>query len=68
MSHDPDDVRAARALAPWYHQEVQPSVLDMFAKLRRVLVAAHFRRADPGPLTAADPRQLTAADPGLPTS
>ena len=49
--HDPNDVQAARALAPWYRQKAQPSVLDMFAKLRRVIIAAQFQRADPEPVT-----------------
>jgi hypothetical protein len=49
--HHPDDVQAARALAPWYRQKAQPSVLDMLAKLRRVIIAAQFRPADPVLLT-----------------
>jgi hypothetical protein len=49
--HHPDDVKAARALAPWYREKAQPSVLDMFAKLRHVIIATQFRRADPGPVT-----------------
>ena len=55
--HHPDDVEAARALAPWYRQRAQPSVLDMFAKLRRVIIATQFRRADPGPVT---PQEICA--------
>lgn len=50
--HDPDDVQAVRSLAPWYRQKTQPSVLDMLAKLRRVIIAGQFQRADPGPVTA----------------
>lgn len=49
--HHADDVQEARALAPWYRDKTQPSVLDMFSKLRRVLVAADFRREDPDPPT-----------------
>ncbi len=49
--HDPGDVQTARALAPWYRDKAQPSVLDIFAKLRRVIIAAQFRREDPGPAT-----------------
>jgi hypothetical protein len=49
--HHPGDVEAARALAPWYRQKVQPSVLDVLAKLRHVIIAAQFRRVDPAPLT-----------------
>ena len=52
--HHPGDVEAARALAPWYRQKVQPSVLDMFAKLRHVIIAAQFRREDPAPLTSQE--------------
>ena len=52
--HHPGDVEAARALAPWYRQKVQPSVLDMLAKLRHVIIAAQFRRVDPAPLTSQE--------------
>jgi len=52
--HHPGDVEAARALAPWYRQKVQPSVLDMFAKLRHVIIAAQFRPVDPAPLTSQE--------------
>lgn len=44
--HHPDDVNDVRKVAPWYRQKAQPSVLDMFAKLRRTIVAAQFRVAD----------------------
>ena len=59
--HDPDDVQAARALAPWYRQKAQPSVLDMFAKLRRVIIATQFRRADPEPVTPQEIRVIRLA-------
>ena len=49
--HHPDDVEAARELAPWYREKSQPSVLDMFAKLRRVIIAGQFRREHPQPVT-----------------
>jgi hypothetical protein len=49
--HDPEDVEAARALAPWYRSKAQPSVLDMFAKLRRVIIATQYRQAHPRPVT-----------------
>jgi hypothetical protein len=52
--HHPGDVEAARALAPWYRQKTQPSVLDMLAKLRHVIIAAQFRRVDPAPLTSQE--------------
>lgn len=54
VGHDPEDVQAARALAPWYRQKAQPSVLDMLAKLRRVIIAAQYRREDPQPVTAQE--------------
>ena len=38
--HDPEHVEAARALAPGYRNKAQPSVLDMNAKLHRVIIAA----------------------------
>ncbi len=52
--HHPDDTRATRELAPWYRDKTQPSVLDMLAKLRRVIIAAQFRRSDPQPPTPTE--------------
>lgn len=49
--YHPSDVTAARELAPWYRDKTQPSVADMLAKLRRVLIASQFRRTDPPPAT-----------------
>jgi len=49
--YHPDDVTAARELAPWYRNKAQPSVADMLAKLRRVIIAAQFQHADPQPAT-----------------
>lgn len=49
--HHPTDVDAARELAPWYRTKTQPSVLDMLAKLRRVIIATQYRQADPEPVT-----------------
>jgi hypothetical protein len=54
--HHPDDVAAARELAPWYREKTQPSVLDMLAKLRRVIIAAQYRHEDPQPPT---PQEIT---------
>ena len=59
--HHPDDVPAARELAPWYHTKTQPSVLDMLAKLRRVIIAAQFRREHPPPTTPAEINLLRLA-------
>ncbi len=47
--HDPAGVAIRRARAPWYQTKAAPSVADMLAKLRRVLIAAHYR---PGQLPA----------------
>jgi hypothetical protein len=54
--HHPDDVAAARELAPWYREKTQPSVLDMLANVRRVIIAAQYRHEDPQPPT---PQELT---------
>lgn len=59
--HHPNDVQAARELAPWYRDKAQPSVLDMLAKLRRVIIAAQFRRTDPQPPTPAEINLLRLA-------
>lgn len=59
--HHPDDVQAARELAPWYRNKTQPSVLDMLAKLRRVIIATQFRRTDPQPATPAEINLLRLA-------
>jgi hypothetical protein len=49
--YQPGDVTTTRELAPWYRDKVQPSVADMLAKLRRVIIAAQFRPAEPQPAT-----------------
>jgi DDE superfamily endonuclease len=46
--HDPADIDAHRARAPWYASKAQPSTADMLAKLRRVLIAVKFRASRPG--------------------
>jgi hypothetical protein len=61
VGHHPNDVQVARELAPWYRDKAQPSVLDMLAKLRRVIIAAQFRRPDPLPATAAEINLLRLA-------
>ena len=45
--HDPADVAAHRARAPWYASKTQPSTADMAAKLRRVIIAARFKASRP---------------------
>lgn len=54
--YHPDDVEERRELAPWYREKTQPSVLDMLAKLRRVIIAAQYRHEDPQPPT---PQEIT---------
>lgn len=45
--HHPADTAARRFLAPWYTAKTEPSTADMAAKLRRVLIAARFKRTSP---------------------
>lgn len=59
--HDPDDVAIARQAAPWYRTKAHASVLDMVAKLRRVVIAAQFRRDDPTPPTTQEINLLRLA-------
>ncbi|MCL4446416.1 MAG: transposase [Actinobacteria bacterium] len=47
VGYHPDDVQERRELAPWYRDKAQPSVLDMFTKLRRVIIAGYLRPIDP---------------------
>jgi len=54
VGYHPDDVEQVRALSPWYRDKAQPSVSDMVVKLRRVIIAAQFRRTDPQPATPAE--------------
>ncbi|MFI5068620.1 MAG: transposase [Streptosporangiales bacterium] len=42
--HHPADARARRTAAPWYTSKTEPSTADMAAKLRRVIIAARFKR------------------------
>ncbi|MFN2496440.1 MAG: transposase, partial [Pseudonocardiaceae bacterium] len=52
--HHPDDLTDRRAQAPWYVSKSQPSTLDMIIKLRRVLIAARNRPAQPDQPTPAE--------------
>lgn len=61
VGHHPDDVKQVRALSPWYRDKAQPSVLDMFAKLRRVIIAAQFRREEAPAITSAEINLLRLA-------
>jgi hypothetical protein len=42
--HHPADAEARRRNAPWYTAKTEPSTADMTAKLRRVIIAARFKR------------------------
>ena len=42
--HHPADAEARRLAAPWYTTKAEPSTADMTAKLRRVIIAAKFKR------------------------
>ena len=42
--HHPADAEARRLNAPWYTAKTEPSTADMTAKLRRVIIAAKFKR------------------------
>ena len=42
--HHPADTEARRRNAPWYTSKTEPSTADMTAKLRRVIIAARFKR------------------------
>jgi hypothetical protein len=42
--HHPADTQARRLDAPWYTSKTEPSTADMAAKLRRVIIAARFKR------------------------
>ena len=42
--HHPADTQARRINAPWYAAKAEPSTADMTAKLRRVIIAAKFKR------------------------
>jgi DDE superfamily endonuclease len=59
--HAPADLAARRALAPWYQTKTAPSAQDMLVKLRRVLIAAQYRPAQPSTPTMAEILQVQAA-------
>jgi hypothetical protein len=42
--YHPADAEARRTAAPWYTSKTEPSTADMTAKLRRVIIAAKFKR------------------------
>ena len=45
--HHPADAGTRRLDAPWYTSKTEPSTADMTAKLRRVIIAAKFKRLRP---------------------
>ncbi|HZD69508.1 MAG TPA: transposase [Actinomycetes bacterium] len=59
--HHPADLAARRAQAPWYHTKTTPSVADMLAKLRRVLIAAQYQQGQGTALTRPEILQVQAA-------
>lgn len=59
--HHPADLAARRALAPWYQTKTAPSVQDMLAKLRRVLIAAQYLPGQPWTPTLPEILQVQAA-------
>jgi len=59
--HHPADVAARRALAPWYQTKAAPSVADMLATLRRVLLAARYRHGQVTAPTLPEILQVQAA-------
>jgi hypothetical protein len=42
--HHPADAATRRLDAPWYTSKTEPSTAGMTAKLRRVVIAARFKR------------------------
>jgi DDE superfamily endonuclease len=59
--HSPAEVAAHRARAPWYQTKAAPSVADMLAKLRRVLIAAQYRPGQLSTPTIAEILEVQAA-------
>ena len=55
--HAPEDVAGHRLNAPWYRTKAAPSLADMLAKLRRVIIATPFLT---GPLHKPTYQEITA--------
>ncbi|MGX4695355.1 hypothetical protein [Streptomyces sp. JNUCC 63] len=68
--HHPRDAAERRERAPWCSTKADPSVADMAAKLRRVIIAARFSPICPGRPTDQEIRavQQTWAAAGLDTT
>ncbi|MFD7057023.1 transposase [Streptomyces mirabilis] len=59
--HQPGDVAEHRQRAPWYTTKTDPSLSDMVAKLRRVIIAARFMPTHPGQPTEQEIRTVQQA-------
>jgi hypothetical protein len=62
--HDPADVTEHRQRSPWYLTKTTPSLPDMLAKLRRVIIASQFHPGqgrDPKPAEITQVQQAWAA-------
>ena len=59
--HQPSDVAEHRERAPWYTTKTDPSLADMVAKLRRVIIAARFMPTRPGQPTDQEIRIVQQA-------
>lgn len=59
--HQPGDVAEHRRRAPWYTTKTDPSLSDMVAKLRRVIIAARFMPTRPGQPTEQEIRTVQQA-------
>jgi hypothetical protein len=59
--HHPSDAADRREQAPWYTTKTDPSLSDMVAKLRRVIIAARFLPTRPGRPTEQEIRAVQHA-------
>ncbi|MET8535085.1 hypothetical protein ABZV67_24970 [Streptomyces sp. NPDC005065] len=59
--HQPSDVAEHRERAPWYTTKSDPSLSDMVAKLRRVIIAARLMPTRPGQPTEQEIRTVQQA-------
>lgn len=59
--HRPGDVAEHRQRAPWYTTKTDPSLSDMVAELRRVVIAARYMPTRPGRPTEQEIRTVQQA-------
>jgi SRSO17 transposase len=59
--HHPADAADRRERAPWYTTKAEPSLSDMVAKLRRVVIATRFTPIHPGRPTDEEIRAVQQA-------